>query len=141
MNILQYRKIPILLLLASVVAILVISAACRQVALEEVSDDDADSPAHSVELTGPGLAESASFFKNPTDVQELVNRADVVVVASIGTVSGTVQSEPADGDTTSLVEQGYPVPTLPETYYELVVEQVLLDDGVIGELRTNTESG
>ena len=113
-------------------------AACSQVHSEDTAIGRGDLPFHSMESAGRGLSESASIFKAPADVQELVNRSDVVVVATIASISDTASVGPVGStDTDALVTQGLPEPRILETYYELSVEQVLLDDGVMSTLDGN----
>ncbi len=99
------------------------------------SADESAVPYHSVEPVGSGLSDSASIFKSPATVQELVNRSDVVLIGTVRTVSETQNVVfGTSADASALVAQGFPEPRMEETYYGISVEQVLLDDGVVGTL-------
>lgn len=74
----------------------------------------------------------SAIIAAPRDIQDLVNRYDAVVVGTISAISDTVR-ELADGKTEDdykfLVEQGLPLPTISRTFYDIQLEDVLLDDG------------
>ena len=126
------RTVSLSMLAAAVIA------ACGQGSASEFPFNQTEVPFHSVEPAGIGLPNSASIFKAPSDIQQLVNRSDAVVVATVSSISDTksiVFGEPSDA--AALVAQGWPEPRVEETHYELLVEQVLLDDGSIGGLKNN----
>jgi len=60
-------------------------------------------------------------------VQDLVNRVDAVVVGKIISVSDSVQEGPYDLDPETIGDR--PAPNILVTYYEIKLEEVLLDDG------------
>lgn len=112
--------------------------ACGQGSASETHSGQAEIPLHSVEPSGSGLLDSASIFKAPSDIQELVNRSDAVVIATVSSISdmkSVVFGDPSDA--AAMVAQGRPEPRIEETHYELSVEQVLLDDEAIGALEYN----
>ncbi len=112
-----------------------VTTACAEGSASDGPGVQSESPSQSVEPVRIGLSNSASIFKAPVTVQELVNRSDAVVIATILSVSETrsiVVGNPADA--AALVAQGYPEPRRQETYYELSVEQVLLDDGSLAKI-------
>lgn len=116
----------------------VIVAACGQSSASEAPSSQADIPLHSVEPSGSGLPDSASIFKAPSDIQELVNRSDAVVITTISSISDTKSKVFGDpSDAAAMVAQGRPEPRIEETQYELSVEEVLLDDDSIGALGYN----
>lgn len=81
---------------------------------------------------------SAPFFLYPTTVQELVNRSDAVVIATVGTIGDPMEEGLLDHESVSeLVSREIPAPTLVRTYYEILVEEVLLDDRPISALDGN----
>lgn len=74
--------------------------------------------------TGTGMA-----IPGPTSIQELVNRSDTIIIGSIGPVRRTAMEGP--NDDLSKYPQGVPLPLLSFTYYQINVEEVILDDGFI----------
>ena len=123
------------------VALLSLLAAVLLMACAQSPSGSADEDAvlfHSVEPVGSSLPDSASIFKAPETVQELVNRSDVVLIGTVQSVSETKSVLfGSSSDASALVSQGFPEPRIEETHYEIAVEQVLLDDGVAGSLKGN----
>lgn len=70
-----------------------------------------------------------SWSREPASIQDLVNRADAIVVGSIGPVRRTEMVGPS-GDL-SKYPAGLPFPLKPFTDYQINIQEVLLDDGFI----------
>lgn len=68
----------------------------------------------------------SSIYLPPDSVQDLVNRVDAIVVGKISKVSDTVQEGPYNLDPEPVGDR--PAPSIQVTYYEIALEDVLLDD-------------
>ncbi len=135
MEMLQCRLICTISL--AILTIFVI-AACAEGSISNGHGVQSEALSQSVETVGIGLPNSASIFRPPVTVQELVNRSDAVVIATISSISETksiVVGSPSD--VAALVARGYPEPRRQETHYELSIEQVLLDDGSLVAMKDN----
>ena len=113
-------------------------AACAEGSVSNGHGVQSEALSQSVETVEIGLPNSASIFRAPVTVQELVNRSDAVVIATISSISETksiVLGSPSDA--AALVAQGYPEPRRQETHYELSIEQVLLDHGSLAAMEDN----
>lgn len=69
------------------------------------------------------------WSREPASIQELVNRADAIVVGTIGPVRRTEMVGPS-GDL-SKYPAGVPLPLKPFTDYQINIQEVILDDGFI----------
>ena len=76
----------------------------------------------------------SAFIHPPQDIQEFVNRVDAVIIGTIAAVSGPFDELP-DGKTAAdyqwATDRGLPLPTMRQVYYDINIEEVLLDDGNI----------
>ena len=111
---------------------------CAQGAVSDGSIVRSESPPEPVGSVRGGLTHGASIFRAPGTVQEMVNRSDAVMIATVLSVSDTksvVVGAPEDA--AALVARGYPEPRVQETHYELSVEEVLLDDGSLAAMKDN----
>jgi hypothetical protein len=82
-----------------------------------------------------GNSAVAFELPGPQSVQDLVNRGDAIVIASIASV-GETRYEGAFATTTGAFavvtpEVGQPTLGFPVTYYGLDIEEILVDDGLI----------
>ena len=80
-------------------------------------------------LAGGGGVSVATIFREPQDVQELVNRSHAIVIGSVSAISGTAQELPygTSEDDFDPAELSFMYSGV--TYYDIAVEAVLLDDG------------
>jgi hypothetical protein len=67
------------------------------------------------------------IYLSPESVQDLVNRVDAVVVGKITFFSDSIQEPPYGLDLETTGDR--PVPNILVTYYEIELEEILLDDG------------
>ena len=90
-------------------------------------DKDPDYQGSSVTFA-PSMIEH--YKKEPADIQELVNRSRTVVVGSISSVGELINEPPYNAeDFEDLPEDERP--TVEVTYYDISIEEVLLDDGYV----------
>ena len=80
-------------------------------------------------LVGGDGVSVATIFREPQDVQELVNRSHAIVIGAVSAISGTVQELPygTTEDDFDPAELSFRYSGV--TYYDIAVEAVLLDDG------------
>ena len=114
------------LLIAMAALLLLFSlAACRG----EQTERDPDYQGSSVTFA-PSMIEHRK--KEPADIQELVNRSRAVVVGSISSVGELVSEPPYNAEDF----EDWPEdekPTVEVTYYDISIEEVLLDDGYVND--------
>ncbi len=73
----------------------------------------------------------ASLFREPRNVQDLVNRSHAIVIGTISAISDLTRELPygtTSEDFQGEMYQGYEFST-EVTYYDIAIEEVLLDDG------------
>ena len=80
-------------------------------------------------LAGGDGVSVATIFREPQDVQELVNRSHAIVIGAVSAISGTAQELPygTSEDDFDPMELSFRYSGV--TYYDIAVEAVLLDDG------------
>lgn len=79
---------------------------------------------------GEGIS-VATIFREPQNVQDLVNRSHAVVIGTISTISGPKKELPygtTEEDFQDEKYQGYN-PYDSVVYYDIAIEEILLDDG------------
>ena len=112
------------LLIPAVALLLLFSlAACRGEQTEKDPDYQGSSPG-----SAPSMVEH--FKSEPADIQELVNRSRAVVVGSISSVGELISEPPYNAEDF----EDWPEderPTAEVTYYDISIEEVLLDDGYV----------
>ena len=73
-----------------------------------------------------------SWIKEPPQtVQELVNRSDAAVVGTVSSVSGPVEELPYDKTESDFTPEERPQYIIGVAYYDIELEEVLLDDGIV----------
>ena len=73
----------------------------------------------------------ASLFREPQNVQDLVDRSRAIVIGSVSAISDLKRELPygaTEDDFQGAMYQGYD-PRIEVTYYDIAIEEVLLDDG------------
>ena len=74
----------------------------------------------------------------PVDIQDFVDRSHVIVIGTVSGVEGPVEDLGYSADNTYLefirydLENSQHLPSITMTYYELELEEIVLDDGNIG---------
>ena len=116
-----YSSVVLLLLLTTLIG-------CRSASTDEhLGADAAESDEKVVDAT------AIEWFKMPPqDVQDLVNRSEAVVIGTVSKVSGTVKELPYFTNREDFKD--WPVedrPYIEVVYYDLIIEEVILDDGNI----------
>ena len=138
MTIMKMLKCRLICTISLAILTIFVIAACAEGSVSNGHGVQSEALSHSVETVGIGLPNTASIFRVPVTVQELINRSDAVVIATVSSVSETksiVVGSPSDA--AALVAQGYPEPRRQETHYELSIEEVLLDDGSLAAMKDN----
>ncbi|MEX0927373.1 MAG: hypothetical protein WD208_11795 [Dehalococcoidia bacterium] len=85
---------------------------------------------HSIELFLPGLRPPA-----PATMEEFVRAPGAIVIGQVGRILETRFEGPFDTATGEFPVFASEPDGLPVTYFELEIDQILKDDGVIGESR------
>ena len=112
------------LLIPAVALLLLFSLAACQ---EKQPEKDPDYQGNSIR-SAPSMVEH--FKKEPADIQELVNRSRAVVVGSISSVGELISEPPYNAEDF----EDWPEdqrPTVEVKYYDISIEEVLLDDGYV----------
>ena len=113
-----------LLFISAVALLLLFSLAACQ---ESRQEKDLDYQGSSIR-SAPSLIEH--FKEGPADIQELVNRSRAVVVGSITSVGELISEPPYNAeDFADWPEDERP--TVEVTYYDISIEEVLLDDAYV----------
>ncbi len=113
-----------LILIPAVALLLLFSLAACQ---EKQPEKDPNYQGSSI-MSAPSLIEH--FKKEPADIQELVNRSHAVVVGSISSVGELISEPPYNAEDF----EDWPEdqrPTVEVKYYDISIEEVLLDDGYV----------
>ncbi len=74
----------------------------------------------------------ADFIRQPRNIQEFVNRVDAILIGTISSVSDLVGILPAgttEEDYKWATDRGLPLPYIHSIFYDITIEEVLLDDG------------
>jgi len=109
--------------IAIVCAILFVLVGCNQYASDKVVDNTKPVPQRPV-LLGKSLPA-------PRSVAEFVNKADAIVIGTVGPSFRKVMEGPYNASELTQDSRDVPPPQLPFTYYEIQVEEIILNDGAI----------
>ena len=129
----DFNKLIAFLVIAALLALGVL-AGCQVAGPTEQSGSD-HPPAENQEsngtlVIGEGVS-IASIFREPQTVQDFVNRSHAVVIGAIAAISDPVQELPYGTTAADYPPMALPLMYLEATYYNIAIEEVLLDDGNI----------
>ena len=89
----------------------------------------------SVRTLSSGMgAPLSGYYEAPSSIQDLMNRYDVAFIGTISTVGNPVEEKPDDWNPevdAHLQSRGIPPLRVRMTYYDITVEEVFLDDGLV----------
>lgn len=122
--------------LCAIVFLIGVLAACQSDSGQATSTGDAGAAtSESIETvrqverslsTGTSGLSVSSIYLPPDSVQDLVNRVDAIAVGTISKISDTIQEGPYNLNPEPAGDR--PAPSIQVTYYEIALEDVLLDD-------------
>lgn len=100
--------------------------------LSENRPPASQSPARTLHLRqGVPLSD---VIRPPQDLQDLVNRVDAIIIGTIASISDTIEKLPPGAtqqDYQWAIDRGLPLPYIRTVFYDITIEEVLLDDGNI----------
>ena len=129
----KFRTIATVLLATLALSALALSAGCQSEAPEQ--QVNVQPPVTGLDKTlNSGMGYPIANLKEaPTGVQDFVDRSHAVVIGTIATVSSPANELPYNKTADDYPTKDVNDMRLQVTYYDITIEEVLLDDGFITE--------
>ncbi len=127
----KFRTIATVLLTTLVLSALALSAGCQSEAPEQQVNVQPPFTGIGKTLNSGMGYPIANLKEAPTDVQDFVDRSHTVVIGTIATVSSPADELPFNKTADDYPAEGVDDMHLRVTYYDITIEEVLLDDGFI----------
>ena len=125
--------------IAMLAMIALMLAACQSNASEVPAETAVEVENTDSHVTGRTLSSGlgaplSDYFEAPASIQDLINRYDVAFVGTVATIGSSVEEKPDDWNSEvddHLATKGIPPLRVRITYYDITLEEVLLDDGLV----------